>query len=341
MAGNSQRKGATRTGNSRKGASVGSGGQRAQALTGKGPTPKASERTGHPAARKAAAATRRAAAPGGKGAGKGGPPRSSAPKGATKARGTGGRPGKDAGELVVGRNSVLEALQAGIPAIALYVAERIDTDDRVRAVLKHCAETGIPLMEAPRQELDRLTSHAYHQGLALQVPAYEYAHADDLLVRASRARQNPLIVALDGVTDPRNLGAVLRSAEAFGGHGVLVPERRAAGMSAGAWKAAAGAGARLPVARCTNLTRTLQGYQKAGVLIAVLDGEASVSMHDFEAAIEPVCLVIGSEGKGVSRLVGENADVHLRIPLGGPTESLNAGVAAGIALYEIARRRSG
>jgi 23S rRNA (guanosine2251-2'-O)-methyltransferase len=327
MAGNSQRKGATRTGKSKKGATVGSGGQRARGLQGKGPTPKATERTGHPAARKAAAAARREAASGNR-AGKG-----------SGARGTGGRPGKDSGELVIGRNSVLEALEAGIPAVALYVAERIDTDDRVRAVLKHCAEAGITLLEAPRQELDRLTSHAFHQGLALQVPAYEYAHPDDLLARADRARQSPLIVALDGVTDPRNLGAILRSTEAFGGHGVLVPERRAAGMTAGAWKAAAGAGARLPVARCTNLTRTLQGYRKAGLLVAALDGDASVSLHEFEAATEPVCLVIGSEGKGVSRLVGEAADVHVRIPLAGPTESLNAGVAAGVALYEIARRR--
>lgn len=329
MAGNSQRKGATRTGSSKKGPTVGSGGQRARALQGKGPTPKATDRTGHPAARKAAAAKRREAASGGRSG-----------KGSGQSRGTGGRPGKDSGELVVGRNSVLEALQAGIPAVALYVAERTDADDRVRAVLKLCAEAGITLLEAPRAELDRLTSHAHHQGLALQVPAYEYAHPDDLLARADRTRTPALIVALDGVTDPRNLGAVLRSAEAFGGHGVLVPERRAAGMTSGAWKAAAGAGGRLPVARCTNLTRTLQGYRKAGVLVAALDGAAAVSVHEFEAATEPVCLVVGSEGKGVSRLVGEAADVHLRIPLVGPTESLNAGVAAGIALYEIARRRS-
>ncbi|MGQ0464226.1 MAG: 23S rRNA (guanosine(2251)-2'-O)-methyltransferase RlmB [Sporichthyaceae bacterium] len=325
MAGNSQRKGATRNTGSKKGATVGSGGQRARALQGKGPTPKASERTGHPKARKAASAARREAAAGGK---------------APARRPSASRAAKDANELVAGRNSVLEALEAGIPATALYVAERVDADDRVRAVVKFCAEAGIPILEAPRQELDRITNRAFHQGLALQVPAYEYAHPDDLLARADRARQAPLIVALDGVTDPRNLGAVLRSTEAFGGHGVLVPERRAAGMTAGAWKAAAGAGGRLPVARCTNLTRALQAYRKAGVLVAVLDGEASVSIHDLEAATEPVCLVIGSEGKGVSRLVGEAADVHVRIPLAGPTESLNAGVAAGIALYEICRRRS-
>jgi 23S rRNA (guanosine2251-2'-O)-methyltransferase len=322
MAGNSSRKGATRNPGSKKGAVVGSGGQKSRALTGRGPTPKATERTGHPAARRAASAARRDA-PSGK-----------------PTRKTPSRAVKDAGETVVGRNSVLEALQAGIPATALYVAERIDVDDRVRAVLKLCTEAGIPLMEAPRPEIDRITGRALHQGLALQVPAYEYAHPDDLLARAARARQSPLIVALDGVTDPRNLGAVLRSTEAFGGHGVLVPERRAAGMTAGAWKAAAGAGARLPVARVTNLTRALQAYRKAGVLVVTLEGEAAMSIGDLEVVDEPICLVIGAEDKGVSRLVGETADLRVRIPLAGPTESLNAGVAAGIALYEIARRRA-
>jgi 23S rRNA (guanosine2251-2'-O)-methyltransferase len=321
MAGNSRRQGATRKPGSKKGSTVGSGGNKARALSGKGPTPKATERTGHPAARRAAAAARRDA-PSGRSA--------KAPS----------RAGKEANEIVVGRNSVLEALQAGIPASLLHVAERIEFDDRVRAVLKLCAEAGVPMLEAPRAELDRITGRALHQGLALSVPPYDYAHPDDLLERAVKARQDPLVVALDGVTDPRNLGAVLRSTEAFGGHGVLVPERRAAGMTAGAWKAAAGAAARLPVARATNLTRALQAYRKAGLMVVALDGDAALSIADLEAAREPICLVVGSEGKGVSRLVGEAADLRVRIPLVGPTESLNAGVAAGIALYEIARRRA-
>jgi 23S rRNA (guanosine2251-2'-O)-methyltransferase len=242
--------------------------------------------------------------------------------------------------MVVGRNSVWEALAAGIRGNVLYVAERIDSDDRVRAVLKHCAQAGIPLIEAPRAELDRITGRALHQGLALQVPPYEYAHPDDLLVRAQRTRTPALIVALDGVTDPRNLGAVLRCTEAFGGHGVLIPERRAAGMTAGAWKSAAGAAGRLPVARATNLNRALTSYRKAGLLVVALDGAGNVALGDLDATDQPLCLVIGSEGKGVSRLVGESADVRVRIPLAGPTESLNAGVAAGIALYEVARGRS-
>lgn len=335
MAGNSRRQGAARKAGTKKGPQVGSGGQRARGLVGKGPTPRATERTGHPAARKSAA--RRDAATTRRDA-----PSDTAQRQVSGAARPGGpRAGKESNEMVVGRNSVWEALAAGIRGNVLYVAERIDSDDRVRAVLKHCAQEGIPLIEAPRAELDRITGRALHQGLALQVPPYEYAHPDDLLVRAQRTRSPALIVALDGVTDPRNLGAVLRCTEAFGGHGVLIPERRAAGMTAGAWKSAAGAAGRLPVARATNLNRALTSYRKAGLLVVALDGAGTVALGELEAADQPLCLVIGSEGKGVSRLVGESADVRVRIQLAGPTESLNAGVAAGIALYEVARGRSG
>ena len=226
-----------------------------------------------------------------------------------------------------------------MPATALYVAERIDSDDRVRESLKLAGKAGVPLMEAPRAELDRLTSGAVHQGLVLQVPAYTYAHPDDLLAAAERQRQPALLVALDGVTDPRNLGAVVRSAAAFGAHGVLVPERRAAGMTASAWKASAGAAARVPVARATNLTRALQAYRSAGLIVIGLDGAGSIDIDAVEAAVDPVVLVVGSEGRGLSRLVRESCDLVASIPIGAATESLNAGVAAGIALYEVARKR--
>lgn len=330
MAGNSQRKGALRKAGTKKGMVVGSGGQKSRALEGKKSTPKATDRPHHPAARRAAAAARRD-----------GPSRRT-PSGGSNSGGNRGssKAGKESNELVAGRNSVVEALRAGIPAGVLYLAERIDTDERVREALKLCAEAGVPLLEAPRTELDRMTNRAFHQGLVLQVPPYEYKHADDLLTAATRTRRPALIVALDGVTDPRNLGAVIRSAEAFGGHGVLVPERRAAGVTAGAWKASAGAAARLPVARATNLTRALVSYQKAGVMVVALAGDGDTDIGDLELATGPVCLVIGAEGKGVSRLVGETADLRVRIPMAGGAESLNAGVAAGIALYEIARRRT-
>jgi 23S rRNA (guanosine2251-2'-O)-methyltransferase len=321
MAGNSQRRGAKRTPGSKKGAVVGSGGQSRRGLKGRGPTPPAEARKGHPAARRSAAAARRAA---------------------TKMQRPGKPPkvgGKASAEVVAGRNPVVEALRAGVPAAALYVAERIDSDDRVREALKLCAEFGVPLLEAPRPELDRIAGGAPHQGLALQVPPYDYAHPDDLLERAAEAGEAPLVVALDGVTDPRNLGAVVRSVAAFGGHGVLVPERRAAGMTAGAWKASAGAAARIPVARATNLTRALASYQKAGLVVAGLAADGDVSLAELASATDPICIVVGSEGKGLSRLVGETCDLQVSIPMIGGTESLNAGVAAGIVLYEIARRR--
>ncbi len=142
----------------------------------------------------------------------------------------------------------------------------------------------MPVLEAGAAELDRLTGGALHQGLALRVRAYDYAHPDDLLVRAADAAQLPLIAALDGVTDPRNLGAVVRSAAAFGAHGVVVPARRGAGVTAGAWKASAGALARVPVARAANLARALQSYREAGVFVAGLDAAGGTVIRDLDLA---------------------------------------------------------
>ena len=329
MAGNSQRKGATRKGASRKGPTVGSGGQRQQGLQGKGPTPKATERPGHPAARRPAAAGRS----GGGGAGAGHPGRSAVRP--QRRAATAGTP-----EWVSGRNPVIEALRAGVPAKALYVAARIESDDRVREAIKAAGDLRLPLLEASKTDLDRMTGGAVHQGLALQVPAYKYAHPDDLVEAAAQSGAPALLVALDGVTDPRNLGAVVRSVAAFGGHGVIVPERRAAGMTASAWKVSAGAAARIPVARATNLTRTLLELKEAGCFVAGLAAGGDLELPLLEMATDPLVLVIGSEGKGLSRLVRQACDVVVSIPMAGGTESLNAGVAAGVALYEVARRRA-
>src|SRR5581483_5121440 len=180
---------------------TGTGGKGRRALEGKGPTPPAEMRPGHPAQRKAA-------------------------------------------EFVAGRNSVVESLRAGVPSMVLYVGRGQPQDDRVAESVQLAAAAGIAVLEAGQTELDRLTGGALHQGLALRVRPYEYAHPDDLLARAEEAGQLPLLVALDSVTDPRNLGAVVRSAAAFGAHGVVVPSRRGAGVTAGAWKSSAGALAR-------------------------------------------------------------------------------------------------
>ena len=321
MAGNSKRRGAMRKDGTKKGMVVGSGGQRRRGLQGKGPTPAAELRTGHPAARHAARAASAKAKQGGRGADR-------------------RRPGDgETPETVLGRNPVVECLRAGVPATALHVALGTHADDRVAEAVQLAADRGISILEVPRNDLDRITGGALHQGVALQVPPYAYAHPDDLLEAASESAEPGLIIALDGVTDPRNLGAVVRSVGAFGGHGVVVPQRRAAGMTAVAWRTSAGTAARVPVARATNLTRTLREYATAGFMIAGLDAEGSVSIDDFELATDPLVLVVGSEGKGLSRLVKQTCDVTVGIPLAGQVESLNASVAAGVVLAEVARQR--
>jgi 23S rRNA (guanosine2251-2'-O)-methyltransferase len=319
MAGNSQRRNRRTT--NKKGATVGSGGQRRKGLEGKGPTPPAEARKGHKKNRIASAQARRATVSG-------------------QSRRPSGRGAKATAEMVVGRNPVVEALRAEIPATAVYVQQFIDNDDRVREALKLATDRGVPLLEAAKPELDRITAGLNHQGLVLQIPPYEYAHPEDLSAAAADRGEDPLIVALDGVTDPRNLGAVVRSVAAFGGHGVVVPERRAAGMTAGAWKTSAGTAARVPVARATNLTRTLEAYQKAGLTVVGLAADGDVELQDLELLSGPVVIVAGSEGKGLSRLVGETCDLLVRIPMPGGAESLNAGVAAGVVLYEASRRRA-
>jgi len=306
----------------------GTGGYGKRRLEGKGPTPPAHMRPGHPAQRRA-----EQAAQGKPGSRAGTDGRAGGqPGGAARAR----RP--DGPEMVAGRNAVAEALRAGVPGTALYVAHRIDSDDRVRTAIKLAAGLGLPVLETGRAELDRLTQGAVHQGLALRVRPYQYAHPDDLTTLAADAAQLPLIVALDGVTDPHNLGAVVRSTAAFGGHGVVVPGRRSAGVTAGAWKASAGALATTPVAQAANLARTLAAYQEAGLFVVGLAADGETGIDGMEIAQSPLVLVIGSEGKGLSRLVAEQCDLLVRIPIRA-TESLNASVAAGVALYETARRR--
>ncbi|PRY58007.1 23S rRNA (guanosine2251-2'-O)-methyltransferase [Knoellia remsis] len=322
MAGNSQRRGAVRKGG-KKAPAVGSGGQRRKGLEGKGPTPRAVDRPNHKAHKLAKAADRR----GGSGGVGGSGGRS----------GSGGSRKKASSEVVAGRNSVLEALRTDVPVATMYVAGRIDSDDRVREALKIASERGIPVLETPRGELDRLTDGAVHQGLALQVPPYEYAHPSDLL--NPELPGVPLIVALDGITDPRNLGAIVRSVAAFGGHGVVVPARRSVGMTASAWKTSAGAAARIPVAQATNLTRALEDYRKAGFFVVGLDMDGDVELPDLALADEPLVVVVGSEGKGLSRLVRETCDQIVSVPMSSAVESLNAGIATGVTLYEVARRR--
>jgi 23S rRNA (guanosine2251-2'-O)-methyltransferase len=307
---------------SKKGPSKGTGGHGRRKLEGRGPTPKAEDRTKHPAARRARSAAKRAAAEQQRSPRSSTPPRGRAPE-----------------DLVAGRNAVVEALRASVPALTLHVAPGLERDDRLIESAKLASEHEIAIVETSRQQLDRLTGGAPHQGIALTVRPFEYAHPDDLLARVLEGADPALFVALDSVTDPHNLGAVVRSAAAFGAHGVLLPERRSVGVTPAAWKASAGALARVPVARATNLVRALTSYAEAGLMIAGLDGRGEIDLDALELATGPLVVVIGAEGKGLSRLVRETCDLTVRIPLAGPVESLNASVAAGITLAEIARRR--
>ena len=325
------RPGARKT--NKKGATVGTGGHGRKALEGKGPTPKAEDRVYHKAHRAKELAERSAAKRPGQ------PGRLAAGRAA-------GRP-KGMEEMVTGRNSVVDALRAGVPAKALYVAVRIEMDDRVRESMTLAAEAGIPLMESQKPELDRMTGDAIHQGVALQIPQYEYPDAFELVEntmgqwKMGHVSATPLFVALDGITDPRNLGAIIRSVSAFSGHGVIVPERRSVGMTAAAWKTSAGAAVRVPVAKASNLNTVLRQAKEAGYFVLGLDGEGDVALPGLELATEPVVLVVGSEGKGLSRLTRELCDQIVSIPIDSHMESLNAGMAVAISLYEVSSRRAG
>lgn len=307
MPGNSRRRGAIRKSGTKKGPTIGSGGRRRRALEGRGPTPPAHMRPHHPAAKRAQSQPR--------------------------------RPAKrtDETEMVLGRNPVLECLRAGVPATALYVALGTEADQRLTESVSRAADLGIAILEVPRTDLDRMTTNHLHQGIALLVPPYNYAHPDDLLAAAIDSPP-ALLVALDNISDPRNLGAIVRSVAAFGGHGVLIPQRRSASVTAVAWRTSAGAAARIPVARATNLTRALKDWADRGVRVIGLDAGGDTALDDLDGT-DPLVVVIGSEGKGLSRLVRQNCDEVVSIPMAGRTESLNASVAAGVVLAEIARQR--
>lgn len=315
MAGNSQRRGAIKkTGKGNP--TAGSGGRRRRGLEGKGPTPRAEDRPNHKKYKMVQAAEKRERAK---------PKR---------------KPSDGGAEWVAGRNPVVELLRATVPVNAVYVVEGTERDERLREIFRLAAEQNVSMLEIGRPELDRLTAGAVHQGIAAKLDAYEYAHPGDLLEIAEERGEPALIVVLDGITDPRNLGAIVRSASGFGVHGVVIPERRAAQMTAAAWKTSAGAAARVKVARATNLTRQLKAYQEAGLMVVGLAADGDVELPELDLADGPLVVVVGSEGKGLSRLVGETCDQTVSIPMSSDLESLNAGVATGVALYAISRFRA-
>ena len=321
----------------KKGPTKGSGGKHRNALRGKGPTPKAEDRVYHKAYAAKKAADRRNMAD----------PRLAARRRVDKFA------SNDTTDLVFGRNSVLEALRVGVPSSTLYVLSRIEHDDRTREIVKIAGARGLHLLEADRLEMDRIARSGNHQGVILKVQPYQYASLAELVdcaekrARAMQAAHSdaarigarPLFIALDGVTDPQNLGAVIRSAAAFGANGVILPERRSASVTAAAWKVSAGAAAHVPVCRVVNLTKAITGMKERGFYFVGLDGggDRLVGQTGFET--DPLVVVLGSEGKGLSRLVREACDAIAGIPISNQVESLNASVAAGISLYAVAVAR--
>ena len=330
MAGNSSRKGAIRA--SKKGPAGGTGGKNKKRLTGKGPTPKAEDRPYHAAAkRKKAVAKKSSSKTTVRGAGKVTTGRSDGKEVRAPRAPRGDRP---RGEIVAGRNAVLEALRESVPSTELLVARSIEVDDRVAESLKLALHLGLPIREAHRAEVEGISPNS--QGIILAIKPFQYSSFEEIM---QRAKYPALVVALDGVTDPRNLGAIIRSAAAFGAAGVIMTERRAASMTASAWKSSAGAAARLPIAQVTNLARTIDAAKKEGLFVVGLDGESEELISTMKIASEAIMIVVGSEGKGLARLTREKCDLVISIPISATTESLNASVATAITLFFIDQAR--
>ena len=320
----------------KKGPTKGSGGKHRNALKGKGPTPKAEDRVYHKAYKAKKAADRRKMAD----------PRLAARRRAAKFT-------SESDDLVIGRNAVLEALRCGVPATTLYVAARIEHDDRTREIVRLAGIHGLHLLEADRLEMDRIARSSNHQGVVLKAQPFQYSSLAELVDRAdkkarameaadsesARIAARPLFIALDGVTDPQNLGAVIRSAAAFGANGVILPERRSASVNAAAWKVSAGAAAHMPVARVVNLTKALEGLKERGYYVVGLDGGGDKLVGETGFESDPLVVVLGSEGSGLGRLVRETCDAIAGIPISSSVESLNASVAAGISLYAVSNAR--
>ena len=239
-------------------------------------------------------------------------------------------------DTVAGRNAVVEALRAGIPAKELLVAVGVDIDERLEESVRLSQKMGLSIREVERRQIESMTGIANHQGIALVVKPFQYSSQKEIF---ARAKEPALFIAVDGVTDPRNIGAITRSAAAFSADGLLIPERRNAPLTASAWKASAGAAARLPIAQVTNLVRSLEDAKKFGCFIVGLDGDADTSVEEMEIADQPLYIVVGSEGRGLSRLVREKCDLLVKIPMSNAVESLNASVAVSITLYSIDRKR--
>ena len=238
--------------------------------------------------------------------------------------------------IIEGRNAVLEAFRAGKTIDKLFVLDGCQ-DGPVKSILREAKKTDTIINFVDKERLDRLANSGHHQGVVAQAAAYEYAEVDDILNAAKEKGEAPFIFILDEIEDPHNLGAIIRTANLCGAHGVIIPKRRAVGLTATVAKTSAGAVNYTPVAKVTNIAKTIEELKKEGMwfVCADMDGQ---TMYDLNLT-GPIGLVIGNEGAGVSRLVKEKCDFTASIPMKGDIDSLNASVAAGVLAYEIVRQR--
>ena len=239
-------------------------------------------------------------------------------------------------ELIIGRNPVLEAVKAGREIDTLFVTKG-ERQGSVGKIIAMCRENGVMVKETDTKKLDYMCQGANHQGVIARVAAHEYASVEDIFARAKEKGENPFIVICDEIEDPHNLGAIIRTAECAGAHGVIIPKRRSATLNFTVAKTAAGALEYMPVARVSNLPSTMEELKERGVWIYGTDMEGETwCQTDLKG---PMALVVGSEGKGLGRLVLEKCDFILSLPMTGEINSLNASVAAGIMMYEVSRQR--
>jgi 23S rRNA (guanosine2251-2'-O)-methyltransferase len=241
--------------------------------------------------------------------------------------------------IIEGKNAVIEAIRAGRPLDKVFLAKG-SNDKALGFIASNARNAGVVVTECDRRKLDAMSvTHGAHQGVIAVAAAREYCAVEDILSLAQEKGEDPFVVVCDGIEDPRNLGAIIRCAECAGAHGVIIPKHHSAGITAAADKASAGAAEHMLIARVANLTAALQDLKKKGLW--VYGAEANGTSHLWKTDMKgPICLVIGSEGQGISRLVRENCDFILNIPMAGQVNSLNASAAAAILLYEIVRQRN-
>lgn len=235
-----------------------------------------------------------------------------------------------------GRNAILEVLRSGRDIEKIMVAKG-NVEGTIKRIIAMAVEKGVVIQEVSRQKLDEISQTKNHQGVIALVSAHDYVEVEDILAAAKEKGEDPFVLLLDGITDPHNLGAILRTAECAGVHGVIIPKRRSVGLNATVGKTSAGAIEYMPVARVTNIVQTMEYLKKEGLWIACADMKG---LDHFDTNMKgPLALVIGSEGDGVSRLVKENCDFTASIPMYGKISSLNASVAAALLMYEVVRQR--